>query len=51
MAAKAQIHSAVCTTRSMPHSELPFKNFWTKDTGALFVPGMLAAALGYPSCP
>jgi hypothetical protein len=48
---KQRIFAAVCTTRSMPHSEIAFKNFWTKDTGALFVPGMLAATLGFPGCP
>jgi hypothetical protein len=48
---KAQVYAAVCSARSMPHAELPFKNFWTKDTGPIFMPGLLAAALGYQSCP
>jgi hypothetical protein len=48
---KQRIHAAVCTARSMPHAEVPFNSFWTKDTGSLFLPGLLAAALGYQSCP
>jgi hypothetical protein len=51
MQAKGQIYSAVCIQHSMPHAEYPFKTFWTKDTGPVFVPGLLAAALGYASCP
>jgi hypothetical protein len=46
-----RIFSAVCTTRSMPHAEIAFTDFWTKDTGQIFVPGVLAATLGYQSCP
>ncbi len=34
----------------MPHAEVPFKNFWLKDTGILYIPGLLAATLGKPSC-
>jgi hypothetical protein len=48
---KQRIHAAVCTTRSMPHAEIPFKAFWTKDTGSIFLPGLLAVSLGYQSCP
>ena len=48
---KARIHAAVCTARSMPHAEIPFKAFWTKDTGQTFLPGVFAATLGYQSCP
>jgi hypothetical protein len=46
----ALIRVAVCLTHSMPHAELPFKEFWTKNTGILYLPGLLAAALGYNSC-
>jgi hypothetical protein len=45
------IRAAVCYAHTMPHSELQFKAFWTKDTGALYLPGLLAATLGFPSCP
>jgi hypothetical protein len=48
---KQRVYAAVCTARSMPHAEVPFKSFWTKDTGQLFLPGLLAATLGYQSCP
>ena len=51
LANKARIHRAVCVDRSMPHSEIAFREFWTRDTGPLFLPGLLAATLGYPSCP
>ena len=47
----ALIHTAVCVAHTMPHAEIPFRAFWTKDTGALYLPGLLAATLGYPSCP
>jgi hypothetical protein len=46
----ALIQAAVCTSHSMPHAEVPFKEFWTKNTGALYLPGLLSASLGYPSC-
>ena len=46
----ALIQTAVCATHSMPHAEVPFTQFWTKDTGVLYLPGLLAAALGYSSC-
>ncbi|HTL06299.1 MAG TPA: fibronectin type III domain-containing protein [Gemmatimonadales bacterium] len=45
------IRAAVCGAHTMPHSELQFKAFWTKDTGPLYLPGLLAATLGFPSCP
>ena len=48
---KARIYQAVCVDRSMPHAEIPFREFWTKDTGPVFLPGLLAASLGYSSCP
>jgi hypothetical protein len=35
----------------MPHSELQYKAFWLKDTGPLYLPGLLSATLGFPSCP
>ena len=44
------IHSAVCQSRTMPHAELPYREFWLKDTGILYLPGLLAVSLGYPSC-
>lgn len=46
----AAVHRSVCVDRSMPHAELPFKRFWTEDTGNIYVPGLLATLLGYPSC-
>jgi hypothetical protein len=47
---KALILTAVCGTHSMPHSEYQFKDFWTKDTGNIYLPGYLAAALGGGEC-
>lgn len=44
------INTEVCSGHTMPHAEYPFKQFWTKDTGNLFIPGYLAAALGITSC-
>ncbi|MEO6525905.1 MAG: hypothetical protein ABIP93_04720 [Gemmatimonadaceae bacterium] len=46
----AIIRVAVCLTHSMPHAEQPFKEFWTKNTGIVYLPGLLAASLGYESC-
>ncbi len=48
---KALIQAAVCGSASMPHAEVPFNRFWTEDTGPIYLPGLLAARLGYPSCP
>jgi hypothetical protein len=48
---KAGIHATVCSGRSMPHAEVPFRAFWTTDTGPIFLPGFLALRLGYQSCP
>jgi hypothetical protein len=48
---KDLIYAAVCSAHSMPHSEAPYKAFWTKDTGPFFLPGWLAGQLGYQSCP
>jgi hypothetical protein len=45
------IYSAVCQQKTMPHAEIPFRNFWTKDTGVVYLPGVLATGLGYSSCP
>ena len=45
------IHGSVCGAHTMPHNELQYKAFWTKDTGPLYIPGLLAATLGFPSCP
>jgi hypothetical protein len=47
---KVLILTAVCGTHSMPHSEYQFKDFWTKDTGNIYLPGYLAAALGGGEC-
>lgn len=47
----ALIKAVVCSAHTMPHSELQFKAFWTKDTGIVYTPGLLAATIGYPSCP
>jgi hypothetical protein len=45
------IKAAVCgNVHSMPHSELQYKAFWTKDTGPVYTPGLLAATLGFSSC-
>jgi hypothetical protein len=44
------IIASVCGAHTMPHSELQFKAFWTKDTGSLYLPGLLAATLGKSSC-
>jgi len=44
------IYADVCQQHTMPHAEVPFKNFWLKDTGILYLPGLLAATLGKPSC-
>jgi hypothetical protein len=44
------IRASVCVNYTMPHAELQFKDFWTKDTGPMYVPGLLAASLGFPSC-
>lgn len=45
-----RIKYAVCSAHTMPHSELQFKEFWLKDTGPLYLPGLLAQALRFPSC-
>jgi len=45
------IYGSVCAQHTMPHNELQYKAFWTKDTGALYLPGLLAWTLGFPSCP
>jgi hypothetical protein len=46
----ALIYADVCLQHTMPHAEVPFKSFWLKDTGILYLPGLLAATLGKPSC-
>jgi hypothetical protein len=45
------VYTVTCSARSMPHAEAPFKQFWTKDTGPIFLPGYVAALLGHQSCP
>ncbi|MEP6692200.1 MAG: hypothetical protein ABJD07_13655 [Gemmatimonadaceae bacterium] len=47
----ALIRVAVCNAHTMPHSELQYKAFWTKDTGPVYTPGLLATTLGLASCP
>jgi hypothetical protein len=47
---KGLIYADVCGAHTMPHAEVPYKSFWLKNTGALYLPGLLAAQLGYPSC-
>lgn len=46
----AAVHNSVCVQRTMPHAEVPFKRFWTEDTGNIFVPGLVATLLGFKSC-
>jgi hypothetical protein len=48
---KDLIHAAVCVAHSMPHAEVPYLNFWNSGSGAVFGPGVFAAALGLPGCP
>ena len=48
---KALIYTAVCQQKTMPHAEIPFREFWTRDTGPLYLPGLLAVSLGYQNCP
>ena len=45
-----RIKAAVCGAHTMPHAELQYKAFWTKDTGPVYIPGLLATTLGFPSC-
>jgi hypothetical protein len=47
---KDLINADVCSGHTMPHAEYPFTQFWTKDTGQIFLPGYLVAALGITSC-
>jgi hypothetical protein len=43
-----RIKAAVCIQHTMPHGELQFKAFWTKDTGPVYLPGLLASTLHAP---
>jgi hypothetical protein len=47
----ALIQASVCGAHTMPHSEPQYKAFWLKDTGPLYLPGLLSATLGFQSCP
>jgi hypothetical protein len=47
---KALINADVCAAHTMPHAEVPFKSFWTKETGSVYLPGLLAASLGFAKC-
>jgi hypothetical protein len=51
LAYKQLIYGAVCQQKTMPHAEIPFRKFWTLDTGPVYLPGLLANSLGYASCP
>ena len=50
MAFRMQTLESVCVKHSMPHSEHQFKEFWTRDTGAFYLPGYLATILGGGDC-
>jgi hypothetical protein len=47
---KASILTAICTTRTMPHSEAALLSFW-RDSKAEFLPDYLTSALGLGKCP
>jgi hypothetical protein len=47
---KASIQTAICTTRTMPHSEAALLSFW-RDSKAEFLPDYLTSALGLGKCP
>jgi hypothetical protein len=49
-AAGPMIFAAVCKAHTMPHAELQFREFWTKPTGAINIPGLLALTTGNQSC-
>jgi hypothetical protein len=46
----ALVHNTVCTSYTMPQAEMPFRELWLKNTGSVYLPGLLAASLGFPSC-
>ena len=46
---KAAIQTSVCTTRTMPHAEAPFKAMWRDGSGAS-LPDYLMGALGLGKC-
>jgi hypothetical protein len=48
---KELIYTTACQSGAMPHSEVAFKSFWTKDTGVVYLPGLLATSVGHASCP
>jgi len=45
---KERVKRAICTGR-MPHSEVPFRKFWSEG-GDVLLPGWLLGALGYSGC-
>ena len=45
-----RIQAAVCGAHTMPHSELQYKAFLLKDTGSLYLPGLLFASITIPGC-
>lgn len=47
---KALIQAEVCSGHTMPHAEYPYKQFWTKDTGNIFLPGYLVGEAGITTC-
>jgi hypothetical protein len=50
-AASGQVFATVCLGHTMPHGELQFRQFWTKPTGAISIPGLLASFTGNSGCP
>ncbi|NJO12576.1 MAG: hypothetical protein HC872_02940 [Gammaproteobacteria bacterium] len=39
---KSLVYNSVCgPAKTMPHAEVPYVKFWTQNTGALFMPGVL----------
>ena len=47
----AASRAAARSAHSMPNAELQYRDFWLKETGPVYLPGLLAASLGFPSCP
>ena len=45
-----RIKYAVCSAHTMPHAEIQFTEFWMKDTGPVYLPGLLTSSLGLPGC-
>lgn len=45
-----RIKYAVCSAHTMPHAEIQFTEFWMKDTGPVYLPGLLTSSLNRPGC-